>query len=277
MRLTPRLAWTDGGIVEHYEYCLTLDPSGDGASCAWTDAGANTYVDPPALERGLTYYWQVRAVNGEYVQNAGETWWSFNTLPTAPTSQNYPNLAVNEDTSLTTTLEPTNPSGGNVFFSLYDAPPAAKTFSLAANGILSFTPAANFHGTVSFQFRVTDGINPHSAPYTATITVNPVNDAPVLEAIADESVTTGKLVTFIASASDVDRDKITYTIKGTPPPGGSINPDSGVFTWIPVWKKAGGNQYSVTIVASDSNGAADEETLLITVYPERLMIPLVKR
>ncbi|MDP1767109.1 MAG: Ig-like domain-containing protein, partial [Methylotenera sp.] len=57
--------------------------------------------------------------------------------------------------------------------------------NVSSAGIISFTPALNFNGTVSFPYVITDG----SATATAnqTITVTAVNDAPV--AVADTAPT----------------------------------------------------------------------------------------
>jgi VCBS repeat-containing protein len=61
---------------------------------------------------------------------------------------------------------------------LVGGPSNAATFALNANGSFSYTPTANFNGTDSFTYRASDG-SLQSAVVTVTITVNPVNDAPV--------------------------------------------------------------------------------------------------
>ena len=64
------------------------------------------------------------------------------------------------------------------------APPAHGSVSITnpSTGAFTYTPVPDFNGPVSFQFAVSDGYNPPTAPHTATITVNPVNDAPVANA-----------------------------------------------------------------------------------------------
>src|SRR3546814_7656846 len=54
------------------------------------------------------------------------------------------------------------------------------------DGSWVYTPAPDFFGTDSFTYSVTDGVN---APSTATvsITVNPVNDTPVLQPVDSRS------------------------------------------------------------------------------------------
>ena len=52
------------------------------------------------------------------------------------------------------------------------------TLTLNADGSFTYTPAANFNGTDSFTYKANDG-TADSNVATVTITVNPVNDAPV--------------------------------------------------------------------------------------------------
>lgn len=55
---------------------------------------------------------------------------------------------------------------------------------LDPDGSFTYTPPINFNGTDSFQYLATDGMEPSEAA-TVHITLNPVNDAPVLEGIPD--------------------------------------------------------------------------------------------
>lgn len=58
------------------------------------------------------------------------------------------------------------------------AGPSNGTLALGADGSFTYTPGADSHGTDSFTYRAADG-NAESNLATVTITVNPVNDAPV--------------------------------------------------------------------------------------------------
>ena len=53
------------------------------------------------------------------------------------------------------------------------------TLTLNSNGSFTYAPNNNFSGTDSFTYRACDGPGSCSAPATVTITVTPVNDAPV--------------------------------------------------------------------------------------------------
>src|SRR5207249_5016224 len=56
--------------------------------------------------------------------------------------------------------------------------PTHGSLTLNSNGSFSYTPAANYNGTDSFTYKATDG-SPQSLHDTLTITIRPVNDAPV--------------------------------------------------------------------------------------------------
>lgn len=82
----------------------------------------------------------------------------------------------------------------------------------------TYTPTENYHGSDSFTFKANDGKD-DSAIATVTITVNPVNDNPIAEALnvtlAEDST---KLVSL--QASDIDADDLTYHIVRQPTKGG---------------------------------------------------------
>ena len=68
---------------------------------------------------------------------------------------------------------------------------------------LTYTPTANYNGPDSFTFNANDG-NLVSNVATVSITVSPVNDDPILNPIGNKSVNELVLLTFTASASDLD-------------------------------------------------------------------------
>ncbi|OOC11734.1 hypothetical protein BM451_20070, partial [Dickeya dadantii] len=76
---------------------------------------------------------------------------------------------------------------------------------------LTYTPNANFNGSDTISYTVSDG---HGGTATATVavTITPVNDAPVA---ANDSATTAEdtpvTVNVLSNDSDVDGDSLTVT------------------------------------------------------------------
>ena len=113
-----------------------------------------------------------------------------------------------EDTSIAgNVLGNDTDANGDTLTAALVAGPANGVLSLNTNGGFTYTPGANFFGTDSFTYQASDG-GLQSAVTTVTLTVNPVNDAPVA---GDDSITTlhDKAVVLTvtqALANDVDAE-----------------------------------------------------------------------
>ena len=97
---------------------------------------------------------------------------------TAPVAQNVA-ITTPEDTAVSGALVATDPNGDAITFSLV-AQPAHGTVVLtnATTGAFTYTPALNYNGADSFTFSATAG-GETSNIATVSVTVTPVNDAPV--------------------------------------------------------------------------------------------------
>ena len=90
------------------------------------------------------------------------------------------------------------------------------TVSLAG-GVVTYTPAPNYHGPASFTYSVCDnGVtrgasDPLCSSATVHVTVAPVNDAPTVSISVPASATEGSAVAATASVFDVDGDALTTT------------------------------------------------------------------
>jgi hypothetical protein len=126
------------------------------------------------------------------------------------------------------------------------------TAAQAAN--LIFTPAANFNGTVTIPFTVTDDDGGTSAPANEVITVTPVNDAPTAVANSyttnEDTSVSGNVLTDDTGAgtdSDIDGDSIT-AVAGTfaTVQGGTVTlAANGTFTYTPAANFNGSDSFSV--------------------------------
>src|SRR3546814_14436543 len=87
----------------------------------------------------------------------------------------------------------------------------------APGGSWTYTPDADFFGDDSFTYSISDALNP-PAIATVSITVTPVNDAPVLAPVADRSSAQGDQVSIALSATDVDDDAgaLVFTLLSGP-------------------------------------------------------------
>src|SRR5207249_11101435 len=100
-------------------------------------------------------------------------------------------ISTPEDTQLTVgapgVLVNDSDVDGDILTAVLVSGPAHGTLTLNADGSLVYMPAPNFNGTDSFTYKASDG-QAQSGVATVTITVTPINDAPV--AANDDSYTT---------------------------------------------------------------------------------------
>jgi hypothetical protein len=142
------------------------------------------------------------------------------------------------------------------------------------SGVITYTPAADFAGTDTFTYVVTDNgttngvADPKSSEGTVTVTVTPVNDAPVAVNDSGTSYTmdedTSKTFKSVLSNDfDVDGDKITATRISDPATGALVFRNDGTFDYTPVRDFFG--TVTFTYKAFDGVLFSKEATVTITV------------
>jgi hypothetical protein len=139
-----------------------------------------------------------------------------------------------------------------------------------SNGNYTFTPAANFNGTLKLAYNVVDGKG-GSVAATQSIAIAPVNDAPTLtNAIADQLAplsTTFNLPLPTNTFADLDGDTLTYT--ATLENGNSIpnwltfNAATQTFNGTPTTANAG--VLNIKVTATDSSGASASDIFVLSV------------
>ncbi|MEZ6061200.1 MAG: Ig-like domain-containing protein [Planctomycetaceae bacterium] len=143
--------------------------------------------------------------------------------------------------------------------------PSNGTIVINEDGTITYTPDENFNGEDSFTYLIGDG-QAVSEVVTVTITVNPVNDAPV--AGDDESETdedTSVVIDLLANDNDVDGDELTVGITGGPVNGTLTENEDGTFTYTPAENYFGTD--TITYTVTDGELLSNEATVTITVNP----------
>ncbi len=166
----------------------------------------------------------------------------------APVALPDPTLAadytINEDVVLNTTLagvdgvlvNDTNDPLFDPMTSLLAQAAGHGTVLLGLDGSFVYTPALNYNGTDTFRYRpiASDGLA--GSLGLVTITINPINDAPVAKA---DSVTTRRNVakTIAVRANDTDVDSLvstaTVSIASNPRFGSIVLNANGTITYTP--------------------------------------------
>jgi Ca2+-binding RTX toxin-like protein len=100
---------------------------------------------------------------------------------------------------------------GDVLTPTVVAGPQHGTAEVLADGTIRYVPAANYHGPDSFTYKVSDG-TADSNVATVSVTVRPVNDAPMATVELDAPAPrTNDTLTATATAADVEGDPVTLT------------------------------------------------------------------
>ena len=167
-------------------------------------------------------------------------------------------VKTDEDTAKAITLTGSDADGNPITYQVV-AGPANGTLTGTAPD-LTYTPNANFNGTDSLTFKVSD-TQADSEVATVSIIVNAVNDAPVADgqsAATDED--TVKAITL--AASDLDGDPLTYSIVAGPA-NGSVSVAGSVVTYTPAANYNGPDSF--TFKANDGGADSNVATVSIAV------------
>jgi VCBS repeat-containing protein len=170
---------------------------------------------------------------------------------------------LDEDTPTPITLRGTDVDGDTLTFFIV-TPTTNGTLSGTAPNFI-YAPATNFSGVDYFTFGVNDGTT-NSLTAAITLTIHPVNDAPVADG---QSVTTDEDTPLILTltGSDGENDSLTFEIVEPPAHGTlSLQPSTlNQFIYTPATNYNGPDSF--TFVANDGQTNSVAATVAITVKP----------
>jgi len=185
----------------------------------------------------------------------------------APVFTSAASQSTLEDSVLHGQLGASDIDGDNLTYALKNGGnPAHGSVVVNGDGSYSYTPAADYNGPDSFVVTVSDG-HGGEAEQLVTVTVTPVNDAPVFTSPASQSIAEDDVLHGQLSASDVDGDDLSYALKnGSAPAHGSVvvNGD-GSYSYTPLANYNGTDSFTVTV--SDGQGGLAEQLVTVTVTP----------
>jgi hypothetical protein len=152
---------------------------------------------------------------------------------------------------------------------------AGTNYTFVGNTV---TPAANFNGQLTVNV-ITSDPGKDSQPFQASITVNPVNDPPVVTTSPELTATTGNLYAYIFSATDVDDASLTKSVVQKPD-WLAFSASTGVLTGTPgtadigqalvILRVSDGKvdvDFDFVIDVTAASGLNDLEAAGIKIYP----------
>ena len=174
---------------------------------------------------------------------------------TKPTVTNQ-NITIDEDNSVDITLQGNDSDGDPLTFAIVTQP-SHGSYTIA-NNLVHYIPNADYFGEDSFTYKVNDTlIDSDSA--TLTLTINPVNDAPIASAGADKTMTQGEDITLDGSIASFDKDGniITYTWKE----GATVLSNSATISL----SSLGVGTHTLTLEVTDNEGLSASDTVMVFV------------
>jgi len=164
----------------------------------------------------------------------------------APLAQND-NATVNENSSVEVqVLGNDSDLENNQLTVVSVTQPRNGTASVASDSSVNYTPNANFFGTDTFEYTVSDGSD--TATATVVINVLSVNVGPV--ANTDEvTVAEGNSIDFdlLSNDTDGDGDSLTLVSIGEPANGNVVSVSGGIVSYTPINGFSGSDQFSYVV------------------------------
>jgi len=196
-----------------------------------------------------------------------------NNVNDAPTDVSLSSASINENAGANATvgtLSTFDQDAGQTFtYTLVSGTGSADNTSFnISSATLRASASFDYETKSSYSVRVrtTDNGSPNLYFEEAfAITVNNVNEAPVLAAIGNKTVSEGSTLTFTISASDPETNTLSYSADNLPD-NSTFNPATRVYTWVTDYSDAG--TYSgvkFKVIDNGSPSLSDSESITITV------------
>ncbi|QGY40221.1 tandem-95 repeat protein [Pseudodesulfovibrio cashew] len=246
---------------------IALANAGDGTL---TDNGDGTWTFTPAANFNGTVDYSFTVTDGEGGEATGSGSVVVAAVNDDPTVSDTAALSMDEDSGSITISEADILAGAD---DIDGDTVSVATIALAnagdgtltdnGDGTWTFTPAANFNGTVDYSFTVTDGAG-GEATGSGSVVVAAVNDDPTVSDTAalsmdeDSGSITISEADILAGAADIDGDTVSVATIALTNAGDGTLTDNGDGTWTftPAANFNGTVDYSFTV----TDGAGGEAT-----------------
>ena len=260
--VTPSVTDVDTG--DTHTFAIVTQPANGTASVV-----SNQLVYTPNADFNGSDSFTYSATDSGGLSVTGTASVTVNPINDAPTATSAA-ITTNEDTtSAGVTPSVTDVDTGDTHTFAIVTQPSNGTATIVSNQLV-YTPNADFNGSDSFTYSATDS-GALSVTGTASVTVNPINDAPIANAGIDQLVSAGFEVNLDGSGSyDPEGNSlVSYSWTFTSAPTGSSilvgNTLSGIY---PTFTPDIAGNYVVQLIVNDSLADSAPDSVTITVLSE---------
>ena len=150
---------------------------------------------------------------------------------------------------------------------------AHGSLTLNADGGFTYAPSASYSGPDSFTYRANDGSS-NSNTVAVSLTVTPVNRAPVANAGSNQSGNVAQLVQLAGTCTDIDGDTTTGTWSFTAKPAGSSSALSDATLLNPTFTPDLPGSYQLQLICNDGHVDSSPSTVAIAVASPTINLTL---
>jgi hypothetical protein len=161
-----------------------------------------------------------------------------------------------EDTAKAIVLIGSDPEGSSLTFSIVSGPSHGVLSGTAPN--LTYAPALDYIGSVSFTFKVSDG-SMDSAIATVSITVTAVNQSPVAN-VQSASTTEDTAKAIVLTGSDPEGSSLTFSIVSGPSHG-ILSGTAPNLTYTPALNYHGPDSFTFKV----NDGSLDSAVAMVSI------------
>lgn len=202
---------------------------------------------------------------------------SDNDLPIA----NADSFSLDEDGTLTINatnlLSNDTDADGNLLLITNFTPPQNGLLVDRGNNTYVYTPDPDFSGTDGFTYTITDGTsNNATAAAVVTLTINPVNDTPIIgnDALATNEDTALMLsaIDLLANDLDLEGEPLTIISFSQPTNGSVMGFGNETYVYMPDPNFSGSDAFTYTV--RDGMGATATASVSLTVIQDTNVAPV---
>lgn len=249
-------------------YAIAANPT-HGTLSTPSATGSVTYT-PTADYEGPDSF-TFTASDGALTSNAGTVTITINAVADAPSVPSPPTATLDEDTLTNIALTATDPDSTTLTYSIATSPTHGTITTPSTSGAVTYTPTADYNGSDSFTYSVSDGALSTTA--TATITVTPVDEPNATPTAGNVTVYAADdlSATFSLAGADADTDDtLTYSYAGTSALSGTLTGTAPDLTYTPAGIVRSGESFTYTV--TDPDGATATGTVTIAPAAEAIHI-----
>ncbi|SVC72017.1 uncharacterized protein METZ01_LOCUS324871, partial [marine metagenome] len=242
-----------------------IDTVSNGGTISFNNDGSFIYSSVPSFTG--TDIFSYRVSDGEYYSNVTSVTIVVNSANDSPVAESF-EVFVQEDNEITLTLVgyDEDTEDGDLTFEIVESTSHGALIYSRALAEYIYTPDSNYNGEDSFTYHVFDDQDTSDVAQV-TITVTPVNDAPVISEISDQVTAEDTPLDISVEVTDVEDDAVVLEIVGVPQHGSAEVISGDIVRYTPSAEYSGSDNIVLQATELESGLPSEQVNIAITVTP----------